>query len=68
MDVSAAMSELNQCLIDMEWDEAMEHACDIATWVNRGGFSPTVPMATIPLLAPDDLRQILVKLSWKLAA
>ena len=67
MDINAAVTELNQCLQDMEWETAMDCVWEIAAWVNRGGFLPTVSLAPVPLTAPEDVRQAVIKLSWKLS-
>ena len=41
MDPTACLDLAIGALLDSDWEAAFEHACDLLTWLNRGGFPPT---------------------------
>ena len=40
MDPDACLSEMLEAIATNEQEEAYEHAEDLITWLDRGGFSP----------------------------
>ena len=46
MDPDACFDALTKAVLEGNWDEAREHADDLATWDRRGGYPPSAPSGT----------------------